>query len=66
MDSFILCGINTFPELVLNLLDAGKSGDMLKAKNLQEKLSSAVLAIIKHGKYYFCIYEFYIYIVTKN
>lgn len=49
MDSFILCGINTFPELVLNLLDAGKSGDMLKAKNLQEKLSSAVLAIIKHG-----------------
>lgn len=53
MDSFILLGINMFPELVLDLLDAGISGDMLKARNLQEKLSSAVLAIIKHGKYYF-------------
>ncbi|GAB1865400.1 N-acetylneuraminate lyase [Camponotus japonicus] len=48
MDSFILLGINMFPELVLDLLDAGISGDMLKARNLQEKLSSAVLAIIKH------------------
>ncbi|XP_036139192.1 N-acetylneuraminate lyase isoform X2 [Monomorium pharaonis] len=49
MNSFILSSINIFPELVLDLLAACKDGDMLKAKDIQEKLSRAVLAIMKHG-----------------
>ncbi|XP_072761333.1 N-acetylneuraminate lyase isoform X2 [Anoplolepis gracilipes] len=51
IDSFIMTSINIFPELVLDLLAASKKGDILKAKNLQEKLSSAVLAITKHGNW---------------
>ncbi|XP_011158133.1 N-acetylneuraminate lyase [Solenopsis invicta] len=49
MDSFILSSINVFPELVLDIFAACKSGDTLRAKNLQEKLSSVVVAIMKHG-----------------
>ncbi|XP_071558043.1 N-acetylneuraminate lyase-like isoform X3 [Temnothorax nylanderi] len=51
MDSFILSTLNMFPELVLDLLAVCKNGDMLKAKDMQEKLSSSVAAIMKHGKY---------------
>ncbi|XP_071558042.1 N-acetylneuraminate lyase-like isoform X2 [Temnothorax nylanderi] len=49
MDSFILSTLNMFPELVLDLLAVCKNGDMLKAKDMQEKLSSSVAAIMKHG-----------------
>jgi len=55
MDSFILSSINTFPELVLDLLAVCKNGDVLRAKDMQEKLSSAIVAIMKHGKYHFCV-----------
>lgn len=64
MDSFILTSINIFPELTLDLLAAGRNGDMLRAKNIQEKLSSAVLVITKHGKY--CFSHLAKCIVTKN
>lgn len=50
-----MTSINMFPELVLDILAASKNGDMLRAKNLQEKLSSIVLVITKHGKYCFYI-----------
>lgn len=52
MDSFILSGINVFPELVLDLIALCKNGDMLRAKDMQEKLSSSVAAVMKHGKYH--------------
>ena len=48
-----MTSINMLPELVLDLLAAGRNEDMLKAKNIQEKISSAVHVITKHGKYYF-------------
>ncbi|XP_018340641.1 PREDICTED: N-acetylneuraminate lyase-like [Trachymyrmex septentrionalis] len=48
MDSFILSSVNMFPELVLELLAVCKNGDMIKANHMQEKLSSAVIAIMKH------------------
>ncbi|XP_077267232.1 N-acetylneuraminate lyase [Temnothorax americanus] len=51
MDSFIVTGINMFPEFILNLLAVCKNGDVLKAKDMQEKLSSAVVAITKHGNW---------------
>ncbi|XP_070151006.1 N-acetylneuraminate lyase [Polyergus mexicanus] len=51
MDSFIMTSINMFPELVLDILAASKNGDMLRAKNLQEKLSSIILVITKHGNW---------------
>lgn len=41
-----------FPKLLLNLLTTGKNGDSLTAKDLQEQLTSAVIAISKHGKNY--------------
>jgi len=53
MDSFILNSLNMFPELVLSLLAVCKNGDMIKANDMQEKLSSAVIAIMKHGRYHF-------------
>lgn len=55
MDSFILNSLNMFPELVLDLLTVCKNGDMIKAKDMQEKLSSAVIAMMKHGRYHFYI-----------
>jgi len=51
MDSFILTSINMFPELILDLLTACKNGDTLRAKDMQEKLSSVVVAIRKHGNW---------------
>jgi len=42
-----------FPELVLDLLALCKDGDMLRAKDMQEKLSNSVISIMKHGKYIF-------------
>lgn len=51
MDSFIATSINIFPELTINLVAAGKNGDILTARKMQERLSNAVIAISKHGKY---------------
>lgn len=51
MDSFIATSINIFPELVLNLTAAGKSGNGLRAREMQEQLSNVVTAISKHGKF---------------
>ncbi|XP_012526902.1 N-acetylneuraminate lyase isoform X2 [Monomorium pharaonis] len=51
MDSFIVTSGNMFPELILDLLAACKNGDTLRAKDMQEKLSSAVIVIIKHGNW---------------
>ncbi|RLU22707.1 hypothetical protein DMN91_004985 [Ooceraea biroi] len=51
MDSFIMTSVNIFPELVQDLISAGKNGDMLNARKLQEKLSSAITAITKRSKY---------------
>lgn len=53
MDSFIVTSINMFPELILDLIAACKKGDTSRANDMQEKLSNAVIAIIKHGKYHF-------------
>ncbi|KAL0119243.1 hypothetical protein PUN28_009672 [Cardiocondyla obscurior] len=49
IDSFILNTTNIFPELTLSIFAACKKGDILKAKFMQEKLSRATIAIIKHG-----------------
>lgn len=46
-----------FPEFILDLLAVCKNGDVLRAKDMQEKLSSAVVAVIKHGKYHFLAYD---------
>ncbi|XP_071628586.1 LOW QUALITY PROTEIN: N-acetylneuraminate lyase-like [Temnothorax longispinosus] len=51
MDSFIVTGINMFPEFILNLLAVCKKRRYIKAKDMQEKLSSAVVAITKHGNW---------------
>lgn len=56
IDSFILSSINIFPELVVDLLTLCKNGDMSRAKDLQEKLSSCVIAIMKYGKYIYIIF----------
>lgn len=50
MNSFIATSINLFPEVALELVTAGVNGNNLKARNLQEKLSNAVIAISKYGK----------------
>lgn len=50
MDSVIATGINMLPELLLETFNEGKAGNMLKAKEKQEKLTKAVMAISKHGK----------------
>ncbi|XP_050458104.1 N-acetylneuraminate lyase-like [Cataglyphis hispanica] len=51
MDSFIMTSLNLFPELILDILAASKNGDMLRAKNMQQKLSSTILLITKHGNW---------------
>ncbi|XP_012225267.1 N-acetylneuraminate lyase-like [Linepithema humile] len=51
IDSFILTSLNMLSELILNLLAASKDGKMLEAKNKQEELSRAVIAITKHGNW---------------
>jgi len=55
MDSFIVTSINMFPEFILDLLAVCKNEDVLRAKDMQEKLSRTVVAITKHGKYNFCV-----------
>jgi len=52
-DSFIVTTLNIFPEHIQQLLTVYKNGDILKARDMQEKLTSAVIAIMKHGK---CIF----------
>lgn len=51
MDSFIITSINMFPKLTIDLVAAGKNKDFQKAREIQEKLSNAVITISKHGKY---------------
>ncbi|XP_011881215.1 PREDICTED: N-acetylneuraminate lyase-like isoform X2 [Vollenhovia emeryi] len=51
MDSFIVTSLNMFPDLVLDVLALCKNGDMLRSKDMQEKLSSSVIAITKHGNW---------------
>ncbi|XP_053978479.1 N-acetylneuraminate lyase-like isoform X1 [Hylaeus volcanicus] len=51
MDSVIATSINMFPELTLEILAEGKEGNSLRARELQDKLSRAVLAISKHGNW---------------
>lgn len=54
-DSFIVTTLNMFPEYIQQLLAVCKKGDILKAKSMQEKLTSTVIAIMKHGKCIFFI-----------
>ncbi|XP_029039289.2 N-acetylneuraminate lyase-like [Osmia bicornis bicornis] len=51
MDSVIATGINMLPELLLETFNEGKAGNMLKAKEKQERLTKAVMAISKHGNW---------------
>lgn len=50
IDSFIATSVNIFPRLATEILHAGKSGDSLKARELQEKLSKKIALLSKHGK----------------
>ncbi|KYM81984.1 N-acetylneuraminate lyase [Atta colombica] len=50
-DSFIVTTLNIFPEHIQQLLTVYKNGDILKARDMQEKLTSAVIAIMKHGNW---------------
>ena len=56
MDSFIATSVNMFPELALEILNSFKRGDYLEAKEKQETLSKAVIAISKYGIRYFLIF----------
>ncbi|KAK0072130.1 hypothetical protein PV326_000415, partial [Microctonus aethiopoides] len=49
IDSFIATSVNIFPRLAREILHAGKSGDSLKARELQEKLSKKIALLSKHG-----------------
>lgn len=49
MKAFISTSINIFPDIGLKIINAGFKGDLFKAKDLQDKLSRAVVAISKHG-----------------
>ncbi|XP_053597155.1 N-acetylneuraminate lyase [Microplitis demolitor] len=51
IDSFIPTSINMFPGDAIKISDASKQGDGLKATELQEKLSQAVIAISRHGNW---------------
>jgi len=51
MDSFIITSGNIFPELIQDLISAGKNGNILKLRKLQERLSNAITIITKQGKY---------------
>ncbi|EFN85455.1 N-acetylneuraminate lyase, partial [Harpegnathos saltator] len=51
MDSFIATSINIFPELIIDLVAAGKNDDSLTAREMQEKLTNSVIAISKHGSW---------------
>ncbi|XP_012276816.1 N-acetylneuraminate lyase isoform X2 [Orussus abietinus] len=49
LNSFIPTSVNMFPELALEMLEAGKKGDFTTARKCQEKLSKAVIIISKYG-----------------
>ncbi|XP_015119736.1 N-acetylneuraminate lyase isoform X2 [Diachasma alloeum] len=51
LDSFIPTSVNIFPERALQILTAAMTGDGLKAREAQEKLNKAVIAISKHGNW---------------
>ena len=65
-DSFIVPTINIFPEHIQQLLAVYKNGDILKAKDIQEKLTSAVIAIMKHGKYIFHLIKCRLIVIKKS
>ena len=48
MDSFIMTVVNMFPEPALDLLAAVKNGNMLRVKNIQEKLLHCTLYIVRY------------------
>lgn len=50
MDSFIATSINMLPELAQEILAQGKVGNSIGAREKQEQLSKAVIAISRHGK----------------
>ncbi|KAK0182343.1 hypothetical protein PV327_000492 [Microctonus hyperodae] len=49
IDSFIATSVNIFPHLAIEILNAGKSGNILKARESQEKLSKNIALLSKHG-----------------
>lgn len=49
MDSFIPTSVNMFPELAMEILEASARDDGSKAREKQEELSKAVVAISKYG-----------------
>ncbi|XP_043264477.1 N-acetylneuraminate lyase-like [Colletes gigas] len=51
MDSFIATSMNMLPELAIEILAKGKSGNSVEAREKQEKLSTAVIAISKYGNW---------------
>ncbi|KZC14657.1 N-acetylneuraminate lyase [Dufourea novaeangliae] len=51
MNSFIATSINMLPELAFQILTEGTVGNNLKARETQEKLSKAVIAISKYGSW---------------
>ncbi|KAK2585343.1 hypothetical protein KPH14_010023 [Odynerus spinipes] len=51
MDSFIATSVNMFPQFAKDILTASDSGKMLAAREKQEKLTEAVIAISKYGNW---------------
>ena len=51
-DSSIATTLNMFADLVINIQKKADSGENAEALALQKKLTKAVLAITKYGKYY--------------
>lgn len=51
-DSSIATTLNMFADLVINIQKKANNGENAEALALQKKLTKAVLAITKYGKYY--------------
>ncbi|XP_076173714.1 N-acetylneuraminate lyase isoform X2 [Ptiloglossa arizonensis] len=51
MDSCIATSINMLPEYALEILAEGRKGNSIKAREKQEQLSRAVIAISKYGNW---------------
>ncbi|XP_012148358.2 N-acetylneuraminate lyase-like [Megachile rotundata] len=51
MDSVIATGINMLPELVFEIFNEMKAGNLLKAKEKQQQLTKAVMVISQHGNW---------------
>lgn len=50
MNSFITTGSNMFSEIVLETLAAGLAGNVLKGREMQQRLTNAVVNVSKYGK----------------